>query len=1487
MKTEIKTWIWVPCKTNLFKPAYILKEEDNNYTVQSDTVEIFKIQETFQINPGNFDKIDDLAHLSFLNEPSVLHNLKMRFKDDLIYTNSGLFLIAVNPYKAVFTPEGNSIYDDTMKDGATGPHIYRVAAEAYRSMINNKRDQSILITGESGAGKTENTKRVIEYFAYTNKHCNQEELLSANPILEAFGNAKTVKNDNSSRFGKFIQLWFGEDGFVGCGIQKFLLEKSRLISQSPGERNYHIFYYLIHGATPELKEQLHLRDEKDYRCISHPGTAVKGLDCKVELQKLEASFSKLGISSMKYYKIVSGLLNLSNIDFHEDTITNLDDLDTACLLLDLNKDRFIEFLQDPTLRAGTELVKHKRSQESNLRIVQGFMKHVYDCLFDTILGEINKVLCTKGSHFIGVLDIAGFEIFETNSFEQLLINYTNEKLQQLFNNYMFQKEQETYKKENIPWDFIDFGLDLEPVIQVLEGSNPIGVLSYLDEVCVMPCCTEETFLQKLHKISSPCLQLSKLRDTFLVRHYAGEVEYEVDGWLHKNKDTSNDEIFSLFKLGTATVTGKRGIFRTVSQSHKENLKSLMSLLRGTDPHFVRCLLPNLNKSPKEFDMKLLLSQLKCNGVLEGIRISRIGYPNKILFSDFIARYSLLSTDSSTDTSPLDLSVSIKQLAGNILLDHEYKIGNSMIFLKQGVLGELEFRRESYSRNIMKLLIRLIKCKVASFQFNLFSIRMKNILVVQENARASLLFLRSPWWRLFLKIKPLLDVNQKDAILLKRDKEIQQLKAENSAFQDTCHEQDSQLLELRKMLQNIKGEFDFLVRLKNTSNSKLTEYMSNCEYLCNILNLTENKISNLISEFMHLTNSNKTKEQIILELRSQVSLIKKENEVFKINEINFLKENHDGIIKSKEAEIEQLKSEVSELSDSRVHNQKLQKDLKFHLSQISTLEAENEKLSLEYSESRELVKKYKEDIECYLVSTNRIEAVNSKLNKEISVLSGAVKLEKSKQSALVNDFDLLKSKFELVNGDYTVLLEQHETLVKECQNNSNTESKTQKKKIRELNDKLAAEAEITRKLEKEKEELLNENALLSQSKLNALFSHEEEKKMLFRKHESELSILRNENSLLKSELQDKTSSIEEKIDVDERLCLLYDNEVKLRKNLESKIIEIENDNFKLTNSLKLQCSELEQAKDQLLYLQNCCSEASKADKELASLKNNLQATKAYLDKVLTIFQVNFFNILKDKEHCMNELVEQLEEQAQQRLTGELELIESNNCKKDLRDAVILNEKLKDDIDSVSVELAATVIKNKELETHVGLVVDQFNSREKSISSYISKLESKAAEFDNSSRILNSKIAMLDEAMTSDSAEISQLRAKILDLSSQVLLRDMEIKSLKKKESLFTSLQADISSLKPQVNIESAVQERLVSVIITDKDAYKVKAKENLVKCKCNLQYLKSLENRDDSLISKLENEISLLNLKLAQHQRMLNDQNSILDNLRNVAVRKLK
>merc|ERR1719264_445934 len=846
--------------------------EEVEVEIQETSKKMFVPRDDMQkMNPPKYDKQEDMADLTCLNEASVLHNIKERYFSGLIYTYSGLFCVVVNPYKRlpIYTEKIIEIYKGK-KRHEVPPHVFAITDIAYRSMLQDREDQSILCTGESGAGKTENTKKVIQYLAYVaaskpkgSSHAPasnegglsfgelEQQLLKANPILEAFGNAKTVKNDNSSRFGKFIRINFDASGYIaGANIETYLLEKARIIRQAPDERTFHIFYQLLTGASQELKSQMILEDARNYTFMTKGAVRVPGIEDVEEFQMTQNAMKVMGISDEdmgSIWRVISASLLFGNMEFKQErnsdqaTLPDNTVAQKVAHLLGIQVTDLTKAFLKPRIKVGRDYVTKAQTKEQVEFAIEAIAKATYERLFKWIVTRINRSLDRtkrQGASFIGILDIAGFEIFELNSFEQLCINYTNEKLQQLFNHTMFILEQEEYQREGIEWKFIDFGLDLQPTIDLIE--KPMGIMALVDEECWFPKATDKSFVEKLVSSHSGHPKFAKTdfrgEADFSVLHYAGRVDYSARKWLMKNMDPLNENIVQQLRQSQdqfvctiwkdAEIVGmaqqamsdtqfgaraRKGMFRTVSQLYKEQLAKLMETLRNTNPNFVRCIIPNHEKKAGKINAPLVLDQLRCNGVLEGIRICRQGFPNRIPFQEFRQRYELL-TPNVIPKGFMDGKKACEKMINALELDPNlFRIGQSKIFFRAGVLAHLEEERDLRITDLVVKFQAYCRGLIARRNYVKRTQQLNAIRILQRNCAAYLKLRNWQWWRLYTKVKPLLQVTKNDEKVLQKELELkavtEKLDHHEQVVGELENKYDQALEEMRARLAARKQELE--------------------------------------------------------------------------------------------------------------------------------------------------------------------------------------------------------------------------------------------------------------------------------------------------------------------------------------------------------------------------------------------------------------------------------------------------------------------------------------------------------------------------------------------------------------------------------------------------------------------------------------------------------------------------------------------------------
>ncbi|KAM6317356.1 myosin-1B isoform 3-T3 [Podargus strigoides] len=1083
---DAKTSVFVVHAKESYVKSTVQSREGGKVTVKTEGGETLTVKDDqiFSMNPPKYDKIEDMAMMTHLHEPAVLYNLKERYAAWMIYTYSGLFCVTVNPYKwlPVYNPEVVLAYRGKKRQEAP-PHIFSISDNAYQFMLTDRENQSVLITGESGAGKTVNTKRVIQYFATIAASGDkkkeeqpagkmqgtlEDQIISANPLLEAFGNAKTVRNDNSSRFGKFIRIHFGATGkLASADIETYLLEKSRVTFQLKAERSYHIFYQIMSNKKPELIEMLLITTNPyDYQYVSQGEITVPSINDQEELMATDSAIDILGFTADEktaIYKLTGAVMHYGNLKFKQKQREEQAEpdgtevADKAAYLMGLNSADLLKALCYPRVKVGNEYVTKGQTVQQVYNSVGALAKAVFEKMFLWMVIRINQQLDTKQprQYFIGVLDIAGFEIFDFNSLEQLCINFTNEKLQQFFNHHMFVLEQEEYKKEGIEWEFIDFGMDLAACIELIE--KPMGIFSILEEECMFPKATDTSFKNKLYdqhlgksnNFQKPKPGKGKAEAHFSLVHYAGTVDYNISGWLEKNKDPLNETVVGLYQKSSmktlallfASVEsgggGKKGgkkkgsSFQTVSALFRENLNKLMSNLRSTHPHFVRCLIPNESKTPGAMEHELVLHQLRCNGVLEGIRICRKGFPSRILYADFKQRYKVLNASAIPEGQFIDSKKASEKLLGSIDVDHtQYKFGHTKVFFKAGLLGLLEEMRDDKLAQLITRTQAMCRGYLMRVEFKKMMERRESIFCIQYNVRAFMNVKHWPWMKLFFKIKPLLKSAESEKEMANMKEEFEKTKeelAKSEAKRKELEEKMVSLLQEKNDLQlQVQAEADGLAdaeercdqliktkiqleaKIKEVTeraedeeemNAELTAKKRKLEDECSELkkdiddleltlakvekekHATENKVKNLTEEMAALdeTIAKLTKEKKALQEAHQQALDDLQVEEDKVNTLTKAKTKLEQQVDDLEGSLEQEKKLRMDLERAK---RKLEGDLK--LNQESIMDLENDKQQLD-----EKLKKKDFEISQIQSKIEDEQALGMQLQKKIKELQARI------------------------------------------------------------------------------------------------------------------------------------------------------------------------------------------------------------------------------------------------------------------------------------------------------------------------------------------------------------------------------------------------------------------------------------------------------------------------------------------------------------------
>jgi myosin-5 len=785
--------VWVSGSDGaLFSLARVLKCETKSVQVQRLTATHepqgaeFRTNEAWPANPPLLDGAPDLTQLTQLSEPAVLYNVATRYAQEHVYTYCGQVLIACNPYKTLSALYSRDKIDEyTLKPlGICAPHIFAIAESSYRAMLEQNCDQSILVSGESGAGKTESTKFVMRYLAAMSERAKQssgsagaalaaesgllpiqDRVLESGPLLEAFGNARTLRNDNSSRFGKFIDVLFDVDGVIrGATINTYLLEKSRIPRQSNGERSYHIFYQLLRGRCIS-DARFGLLAPESYNYLNKSGCySIHGVDDAEAFAQSSHALSVIGISSSEQdaiWLLLSGVLQLGNARFELDRKENSsissepgNPVSRVAQLLDINEPLLRNVLTRRTIVGARETITKSRTIEESEEARDSLAMTLYSRLFEWLVQRINVALSASDSdasssisfgNRVGVLDIYGFESFEVNSFEQLCINYANEKLQQHFNEHIFKLEQRDYEAEGIDWSYIKF-YDNVGCVNLIEAPRD-SVLAILDEESRFPKATEHTFVLKLYerlKQNPHLLPEKSAQARFTVRHYAGPVTYTALSFIEKNKDyiiadqvallgaSGNPVVAHLFtnqqrpqpsepesephtrwSAPPAPIASPRGNalsgsdtpensprkpplerknsfqLLSVASQFKLSLQDLMRRIERTAPMYVRCVKPNALKQAGVLDGSAVLHQLRCGGVFECIRISKAGYPTRRSFAEFVQRYGCLLR-GPLHGNARELCIAILRVLSTE--PARFLLGKTRVFLKAGELGVIEKRR---------------------------------------------------------------------------------------------------------------------------------------------------------------------------------------------------------------------------------------------------------------------------------------------------------------------------------------------------------------------------------------------------------------------------------------------------------------------------------------------------------------------------------------------------------------------------------------------------------------------------------------------------------------------------------------------------------------------------------------------------------------------------------------------------------------------------
>ncbi|XP_046899478.1 myosin-10 isoform X1 [Hypomesus transpacificus] len=1420
-----KKLVWIPSERHGFEAASIREERGDECVLElaeNGKKAMVNKDDIQKMNPPKFSKVEDMAELTCLNEASVLHNLKDRYYSGLIYTYSGLFCVVINPYKnlPIYSEDIIEMYRGK-KRHEMPPHIYAISESAYRCMLQDREDQSILCTGESGAGKTENTKKVIQYLAHVasshkgrKDHNNppespkpvkpqapnpvsgplfygelERQLLQANPILESFGNAKTVKNDNSSRFGKFIRINFDVTGYiVGANIETYLLEKSRAIRQAKDERTFHVFYQLLAGAGEHLKSDLLLDGFNSYRFLSNGNIPIPGQQDKDNFQEtMEAmnimSFAHDEILAM--LKVVSSVLQFGNVIFKKERNTDQASMpeNTAaqklCHLLGLNVMEFTRAILSPRIKVGRDYVQKAQTKEQADFAVEALAKATYERLFRWLVHRINKALDRtkrQGASFIGILDIAGFEIFQLNSFEQMCINYTNEKLQQLFNHTMFVLEQEEYQREGIEWSFIDFGLDLQPCIDLIERpANPPGVLALLDEECWFPKATDKTFVDKLSQEQGTHTKFQKPRQLkdkadFCIIHYAGKVDYKADEWLMKNMDPLNDNVATLLHQSTdkfvaelwkdvdrivgldqvagmnetafgSTYKTKKGMFRTVGQLYKESLTKLMATLRNTNPNFVRCIIPNHEKRAGKLEPHLVLDQLRCNGVLEGIRICRQGFPNRIIFQEFRQRYEIL-TPNAIPKGFMDGKQACERMIRALELDPNlFRIGQSKIFFRTGVLAHLEEERDLKITDVIIYFQSVCRGYLARKAFSKKQQQLSALKVLQRNCAAYLKLRHWQWWRLFTKVKPLLQVTRQEEEMQAKDEELVKVKERQSKV-------ESELVEMEKKHQQLLEEKTILAEQLQAETELFAEaeemrarLAAKKQELEEILHDLESRVEEEEERNQGMQNERKKMQTHIQDLEEQLDEEEAARQKLQLEKV------------TAEAKIKKMEEDILQLEDQNSKFLKEKKLLDERVSEItSQLSEEEEKaknlgkvknkqemLMVDLEERLKKEEKTRQELE---KAKRKLDAETTDLQDQIAELQAQIeelkvqlaKKEEELQAALARGDDEAAQKNNALK-QVRELQAQLAELQEDLESEKLSRNKAEKLK-RDLSEELEA-------LKTELEDTLDTTAAQQELRTKREQEVAELKKTIdeeTKNHEAQILDMRQRHSSALEELSEQLEQAK-----------------RFKSNLEKNKQGLESDNKELSSEVK----SLQQAKTESEYkrkkmegqLQESMSRATEGERAKVELAERTHKLQTELDNISTLLEdaeKKGIKLAKDSaslEGQLQDTQELLQEETRQKLnlSGRIRQLEED--KSTLQEQQEEDEEARKNLEKQLHSLQAQLFETKKkLDEDVGALegLEEVKRRlQKDMELTGQRLEEKASAFDKMEKTKNRLQQELDD------------------------------------------------------------------------------------------------------------------------------------------------
>ncbi|XP_072259362.1 myosin-3-like [Pyxicephalus adspersus] len=1444
---DAKTYCYVTDPSLDYVKGKIKSTEGGKTTVETEdnrTVTV-KPENVFPMNPPKFDKIEDMAMLTHLNEPAVLYNLKDRYKAWMIYTYSGLFCVTVNPYKwlPVYNPEVVNAYRGKKRQEAP-PHIFSISDNAYQFMLTDRENQSILITGESGAGKTVNTKRVIQYFATiaavgdikkkestsSMKGTLEDQIIQANPLLEAFGNAKTVRNDNSSRFGKFIRIHFGTTGkLASADIETYLLEKSRVTFQLMAERSYHIFYQILSNKKPELIDMLLITTNPyDFPYISQGEISVASIDDTEELMATDSAIDILGFTpeeKVGIYKLTGAVMHYGVMKFKQKPREEQAEpdgtevADKTAYLTGLNSADLLKALCFPRVKVGNEFVTKGQTPEQVHQNVNALAKSVYEKLFLWMVTRINQQLDTKlpRQHFIGVLDIAGFEIFEFNSLEQLCINFTNEKLQQFFNHHMFVLEQEEYKKEGIEWEFIDFGMDLAACIELIE--KPMGIFSILEEECMFPKATDTSFKNKLYdqhlgksgNFQKPKIAKGKAEAHFSLIHYAGTVDYNIKGWLEKNKDPLNETVVGLYQKSSMKILAN--LYSTYSSTDSGKCINHLSLAAGTFK-YLDIMAPIYENSPRlekihfhqctwviqtraagllyiicAMDHHLVLHQLRCNGVLEGIRICRKGFPNRILYGDFKQRYRILNASAIPEGHFIDSKKACEKLLASIDIDHtQYKFGHTKVFFKAGLLGTLEEMRDDRLALLITRTQALCRGFLMRQEYKKILERRDAIFTIQYNIRAFMNVKHWPWMKLYFKIKPLLRSAE-------TEKEMAAMKEEFAKTKEALAKSEAKKKELEERMVKLLQEKNDLQLQVQSESENLNDAEERCDQLIKSKIQLEAKIKELNERLEDEEESNAELTAKKRKLEDECSELKKDIDDLELTLAKVEKEKH-----ATENKVKNLTEEMAALDETIVKLTKEKKALQeAHQQTLDDLQAEEDKVN-SLTKLKAKLEQQIDDLQGSLEQEKKIRMDNERAKRK---LEGDLKLAQDSIMDLENDRQQLDDRLKKKDFEISQLLsrvEDEQLLGNQLQK----KIKELQARIEELEEEIESERATRAKAEKQRSELSRELEEISE-RLEEAGGATATQLELNQKREAEFQKMRRDLEEMSLQHEAMVATLRKKqadnaAEFGEQIDNLQRVKQKLEKEKSEMRMEIDDINSNLENiskgkaNLEKMCRTLE---DQLSEFKSKAEENQRHVSDLTMQRARLQTESGELSRQLEEREALVSQLSRSKQ-AFTQQIEELKRMLEEEVKAKNALAHSLQSSR--HDCDLLREQYEEEQEAKS-ELQRSLSKaNSEVSQWRTKYETDAIQRTEELEDAKKKLAQRLQEAEEHIEAVNSKCASLEKTK-------QRLQAEVEDLMIDVERANSVAAALDKKQKNFDKILAEWRQKyeESQSELESSLKE----------------------------------------------------------------------------------